>query len=185
MKIYFTADTIHKHIYGKTYEQIITFLKKKNHEVFEKVLSENLPNISNVSEHDIQEWYKEWSSYVAACDIAVIEASYPSTIHVGFEIGNILAHNKPVILLFEIGKDPIFINSLYSSRLVKSSYTPDTLEDTLTWCLDEVKHLSHRRFTFFVSPEIDDFLNGISEDGNSRAEYIRMLIEADMKKHRQ
>lgn len=164
---------------------MINWLHNAGHDVFEEVLSEHLPEISRVSGHQVKEWYKKWTAYVGACDCAIIEGSYPSSIHVGFEIGEILSRNKPVVLLYEDDCNPIFINELYSPRLIKSSYTKETIGETLSWCLEELEHVMSRRFTFFVSAQIDTFLDTIAKQhGVSRSEYIRMLIERQMKEDR-
>lgn len=160
---------------------MVNWLHKAGHDVFEEILSEHLPDISLVSGHQIKEWYKKWTSYVSARDCMVVEGSYPSSIHVGFEVGEILSRNKPVVLLYEDDRNPIFVNELYSPRLIKSSYTKETIGETLSWCLEELEHVMSRRFTFFVSAEINTFLDTIAkQQGVSRSEYIRMLIERQM-----
>ena len=156
-----------------------------NYVVFEKVRSPHLESLSEVSTHYIKEWFREWSSYVDECNVAVVEGSHPSSIHTGFEIGMILARNKPVILLYRVDKNPTFIHELYSSKLIKSEYNTDNLYEVLDWCFAELEHSINRRFTFFVSPDIDRFLEQVSKKSEmSRAEYIRLLIEKEMHSHR-
>jgi len=183
MKIYFTASSSYRNLKRGNCERIVNYLEKKGHQVFGGTLSENHPSVSEASEYHIRQWYLEWASYINSCDLVLIEGSYPSTIHIGFELGLILARAKPVILLFLNEKDPIYISEMYSTRLVKSEYTENNLEDVLKWCLDEVDHVLNRRFTFFISPDIESFLEEISKVHKiSRSEYIRNLIEDKMKK---
>ena len=186
MKIYFTASSKYRNKCKAVYEKIVDCLQAQGHEVFEKVLSEHLPNLSETPIHKVKGWYKEWSSYIRECDCIIVEGSYPSTINVGFEVGMILSRDKPVILLFQQGKDPVFINHLYSSRLIRSEYTDNNVKEVLIWCFKELKQVLNRRFTFFVPPEIDLFLDETSKKNNiSRSEYIRTLIENEMEKKRQ
>src|SRR3990170_5944701 len=106
MKVYFSAYSTYKSEFEGIYQKIVDYLQNHGHEVFEVVLSEHLPAVSDVSGHAVKQWYREWSSYVRECDCAVIEGSYPSTIQIGFEVGMILARGKPVVLLFKEGRDP-------------------------------------------------------------------------------
>lgn len=183
MKIYFTASSAYRNVYKPIYERVVNFLENKGHEVFGNTLSEEVPQPYNTTAHTIKGWHKEWSSYISECDLVIVEASYPSTIHIGFEIGMILSRGKPTILLFKEGKDPIYINEFYANKFVKSEYTEKSLEDVLAWCLDEIEHISNRRFTFFISTQIETFLDGVSKKkGISRSEYIRKLIEEKMPK---
>lgn len=183
MKVYFTASLRQRERHSEAYKAIIKDLQHRGHLVFEKVLSPHLQRVPEISERYIKEWYKEWNSYVSDCDVAVIEGSHSSTIHIGFETGLILARNKPVILLYRGGENPIFINSFYSSKLIKSEYSDENIKEVLDWCFHELEYIVNRRFTFFVSPEIDDFLDQVvRRDGISRAEYIRFLIEKEMKR---
>ncbi len=181
MKIYFNASLRQSADYKLIYQRIVNHLKKNKHEVFEVVLSEHMPDIQEVTSKNIKEWHKEWNTYINQADFAIIEGSYPSTIHIGFEIGMILAHGKPVIFLYNDGKEPKFINEIFSPRLIRSGYTEFSVEDVLDWCMEEVKHHFNKRFTFFISPEIEDFLQKISNKNFSRAEFIRSLIEKEMR----
>lgn len=183
MNIYFVASISQRNLYKDNYRQIIDYLEKCGHTVFGKVILENIPSLQNSTEHKIREWHKEWSLYVQESDLVIVEGSYPSTIHIGFELGMIVSRGKPTILLHKSGKEPKFINNLYSNRLVKSEYSNENVEEVLKWCLEEIERISNRRFTFFISPEIETFLNEISKKtGISRSEYIRELIEKDKNK---
>lgn len=183
MKVYFTASSIQKGEYNSIYKKIVEYLKKDKHDVYEKILSQHLPSITQVSSNSIKEWYKEWSEYVSQCDVAIVEGSYPSSIEIGFEISNILTRGKPVILLYKSNKNPVFVNDLYSSRLIKSEYTEGNLNQVLDWCLEEVKFLSNKRFTFYITPDIDEFLESVSADKETtKSEFIRELILKQMSK---
>jgi len=183
VKIYFTASSKYKKDRLKIYQRIVDYLQGQGYEVFEKVLSEYLPDVKRISAREIKEWSKEWSAYVGECDLVIVEGSYPSTIQIGFELGLILSKGKPTVLLFEVGQDPALINQVYSSRLIKSEYSDDNLEEVIAWCLEEGEKISKRRFTFYISPEIDEFLEKVSDKKRmSRSKYIRNLIRKEIGK---
>ncbi len=164
--------------------RIINHLRKQKHEVYEKALSTHTPDEQD-STTKTNQWYSEWSKYIKESDFVIVEGSYPSTIYIGFETGMILWRGKPVVLLYKTAHDPVFINNLQSPRLIKSEYDDTNLEEVLDWCLEEVKELSNRRFTFFISPEIENFLDEVvNQNGTTRSEFIRGLIEKEMFKSR-
>lgn len=185
MKVYFTASSRDRDKNVKVYRKIVDQLEQERHEVFAEVLSEHLPDFSEVSSQKLRQWNKEWSSYIRECDFALVEGSYPSTIHIGFEVGLILARGKPVVLIYQKRRDPIFINTFISNRLIKSEYEENNLHQVLQWAIEGVEQVSSRRFTFFISSEIDEYLSDVVEEsGTSRSEYIRGLIEREMGKKR-
>ena len=119
---------------------------------------------------------------IQECDLAIIEGSCPSTIQIGLEMTMILERGKPVIFLYKEGMSPLFINAISSIKLIKSEYTESDLEDTLGWCLEELDHISNRRFTFFISQEIEEFIRKTaSKNKLSKSEFIRHLIKKEMK----
>lgn len=183
MKIYFAASSIYRTTYKTIYKRVIDCLENKGHEVFGKTSGERLVSLNSVSLHKIREWQKEWLSYINNADLILIEGSYPSSIHIGFELGLALEKGKPIILLYKDGKNPVFINELYSNRLIKSEYTDKNIEEILKWCLKEAEQLTNRRFTFFISSEIESFLNNMSKQKNvNKSKYIRGLIEREIRK---
>lgn len=115
------------------------------------------------------------------CDGAIIEASYPSNINIGFEIGTLLSQSKPVILIYKEGKTPEFITNPHYSKLISSEYNERNLEKILDWCFEELNELSSKRFTFYISKDIEKFIEDVSkEEEISKSEYIRNLIEKEM-----
>ncbi len=183
MKIYFFASISQRPEIQQVYEKIVNYLNSSKHEVYEKVLSEYSPQLVGAPSRNIEEWYNEWSEYVSECDVALTEASHPSSVEVGFEISSILNRGKPVILLHQNNRDPIYVNSLQNPRLIKTGYTFEDLEETLDWCIEEVESISKKRFTFYISPNLDEYLESLSKSKNSsKSEIIRDLLESEMNK---
>jgi hypothetical protein len=166
MKIYFASSLQPDNTRDDIALQILNYIRVKKHEVIEK------------SFHD-----QEWNICINQCDIAIMECSYPSNIQIGLEIGLILEKGKPVILVYKEGSRPFVADKLYSSRLIISEYDPIDLEETLDWCFDEVRYLTSKRFTFFISAEMENFVSQISlKEKISKSEFIRSLIKKEMKK---
>jgi regulator of sigma D len=183
MKVYFLASSVQKNELEKIYSRIIKHLDANSSEVYEKILSQHNPATDGASSHGVKEWYKEWTEYIKECDFAIAEVSKPSSAQIGFEIGMILSRGKPVAVLHKRDRDPVFINDLYCPKLIKSEYTEDNIEEVIDWCIDEVDAISNKRFTFYITPEIDMFLDKRSKaEKVSRSEMIRSLIDKEMDK---
>ncbi len=181
MKIYFTASLKQNKNFSHIYDEIVAYLESKNHQVFEAIPSKKFGPLDELSQYEIKKVQEELLSEISDCDCALVEGSYPSSILVGYELGQLVSKQKPTILLYKKGFNPVLAGEVHSSRLVKSEYEEDVLEEVVDWCLEEIKNVSNRRFTFFISPEIDNFLNKISRDGDiSRSEFIRNLIRKEI-----
>lgn len=184
MRIYFTYAKDKNNINTEICLKIYELLKNKGFKVFETENTVQYLNPTRMTPNQLNEWYEkysEWTSCVQNSDVAIVEGSYPSTINIGFEIGMLIARGKPVILIHREQSDPVFINSSYSPRIIKSEYNNENITEVLDWCIEEALKLSNRRFTFYISPEIEEFLEKITRaNGNSKSEYIRDLIEREM-----
>ncbi|MEA2020375.1 MAG: CopG family transcriptional regulator [Patescibacteria group bacterium] len=181
MKIYFTASQEQKADFQHIYERIVNYLEGQGHDVYKALYSGDVKEFSNLPEFKLNELSKEWFSQMAKADCAVVEGSYPSSIHTGYQLGQLVSQQKPTILIYKSNRNPIFANGADSSRLIKSAYDEDILEDVLDWCLEEVKNTFNRRFTFYISPEIDKMLNEATERNSvSKSEFIRQLIKKEV-----
>lgn len=183
MKAYFTASIYQREKRLAEYKAIIAGLKKLG---VAKIFSEDTVSIPleealNSKEIERKKWFNTWRAYVSKSDFAIAEISFPSTINIGFEVNKIIEHGKPVICLYKEGSDPAFISELHSKRIIKSSYTIETLPEVLAWAVGEVRELINRRFTFILSPDIDNFLDDSFENyGLTASDLIRDLIRKEM-----
>lgn len=183
MKIYFTAPLYEKNKFVHFYRKITESLEKFGHVVITDVFDYEASDILSQSAEDASKYLSTWNGYLRDSDICIAEISFPETVNIGFEVASILDRGKPVIALYRKGTDPVFITSDFSSRMIKVEYTPEDTETVLKWALEEAEQMLNRRFTFFVSPEIDNHLTKISQERSlPRSDYIRNLILQDMKK---
>lgn len=185
MKVYFTGQLYRKKDYIGQYRAIIKSLKDLDHEVLEYVMEYSADDVLAETSEQTQAWYKTWYRCLDEMDVCVAEISFPSTINIGFEVATILEKGKPVVAIFQKDSDPVFMSPEFSRRMIKVEYTLDNVKEVLGWALEEAEQWLHRRFTFFISSEIDSFLDKVSQDdGISRSEFIRGLIESEMKRRK-
>lgn len=146
------------------------------------VLKEKLEVVVGKTVEKHEQFYQTWMKTVGEAKVGVVEVSFPSTVHIGIEIGGLIERGKPVICLYQKGRNPTFVEDFHSPRLIKLEYTKENAREVLEWAFEEVEQMLNRRFTFFIPPEIDTYLNKIADvDDTSRSEYVRNLITKDMK----
>ncbi len=185
MKIYFTAalsgvPSSHR----EHYEHILAILRVLGHRIVgESITGESASKITSGKEDVSLKMHQQMISWKNQADIIVAEASYPC-IRVGQEISYALSQNKPVIVLYLKGKKPEVLRALGTEYLHVVEYTPETVESTLHDYIEYAKETADTRFNFFISSEIDAFLDWISKKRKvPRAVFLRELIEEDMKKN--
>jgi len=183
MKIYFTASIHWRDKYGKYYQRIVKFLKKKGHEVIaDHILYHKHEDILKESDEGKVEYYRTFINWVRSADVIVAEISSPSTVNIGHEISVALDMGKPVIAFYLKGEDPVMIKAIPSEKLKVVEYTTEDLEKQLEFELAEVGRITDHRFTMLLPPNIMSHLSELAERGKSRSEYIRDLIMKDMQK---
>ena len=117
-------------------------------------------------------------------DLLVVEATYPS-FSVGQEISYVLNNNKPVIALYLKGKRPHILEGVGTEYLHIVEYSDKDLKEVLGDYIEYAKETADTRFNFFISSEIDAFLDWVSKERKiPRAVFLRQLIEEDMQKNK-
>ncbi len=185
MKIYFVASIRGRDKYLKNYELIIKALNDLNYSVIENTLRPSIDYVYGLSDEEKVDFYKKVLSDIGKADIVVAEGSF-SSMGVGYEISLALEKGKPVIVLYEDGHAPHFLEGVESDKLEIVRYDLENLKNILD---DSLKYLAEQqdvRFNFFVSPKIVRYLDWISKNKKMpRAVYLRRLIEKDMEKNKE
>lgn len=185
MKIYFTAAILQKNELGKNYKEIVDTLNKLGHTVIEDTTTTPLETAINKSDEQRVEYYKKVLSWIANCDLVVVESSFPSTLHIGHEISLALEKGKPIAALYLKGKEPSFFLGFSTEKLMWLEYDHSSLEDVLKYALETAQEKMDVRFNFFVSPEIQQYLDWVAKYKRTpRAVYLRELLERDMKENK-
>ncbi len=184
MKIYFGASLLYLNERRKVYQEIKNAIESLGHEsVGFDVLSNTAKDVMEMSDESRVESYKKFLGWMNKCDQAVIEASFPSTLHIGHEITLALEKGKPVIALYQKGSKPFFLAGVVSDKLSLIEYTNEKdIGDKLERKIKENTEVMDIRFNFFISPEIGRYLDWVSKHKKiPRAAFLRSLIEKTMK----
>lgn len=120
--------------------------------------------------------YKQRLEYLHQSDINVFEASLPS-LSTGLLIEKSLDANKPTVVFYAEGNTPVLISGIEDDKLILISYTGKDLEQKVTETLKKANEIRDKRFNFFISPELLDYLERSSKiDGITKSTFIRRLI---------
>lgn len=183
MKVYFTASIAAKAQYKKNYDQIISYIKSKNHTITHEHISEvEEKDIRLLTREDRLGFHGKLEKWIKSCDFMIAETSFPS-ISVGYEISLALRVGKPVLILYSEGDPPSLLAHHKDEKLVCEKYTKDTFKNIVDEFIEYIEGKSDLRFTFFITPEIVHYLDEVSRDQKvPKSVYLRNLIESDMRK---
>jgi transposase len=183
MKIYFTAAISLNELYGKNYAKIIETLKKLGHTVIHEQITDNsIDVVFNKTHEQNVTYYKKTIKEISKADLLVAEVSFPSTLNVGHEVSLALEKGKPVIALYVQDKNSPFFEGINSENFYYQKYDPTDISKTLPQVIDEIIKHSDTRFNFYISPEIGQYLDWVSQHKKlPRAVFLRSLLEKSMK----
>jgi len=128
--------------------------------------------------------YQKMIKLLKESDVNLFDCSlpHPST---GFQISKSLEFNKPTIALYHHDSTPEFISSIFEEKFLSSSYDKENLRTVLHAILKKTQLLADKRFNFFISPPLLNFLTLMSHEyGMTKSTYLRNLIIEDKKKRR-
>lgn len=181
MKISFVASHSQKDNLQKYYTRVIDYLEKQGYEISTGSLFDS-ESVENGSDQKSREkWYQQCLKDIQKSDLVVVEISYPSTANVGHELTYALDIGKPVLALYKIDRDPVFLTGRTDDKLFLYPYSDDDLEAVIDSGLELATSVQDVRFNFFISPQIGRYLDWISKHKRiPRAVYLRRLIEEDM-----
>ncbi len=160
----------------------------ENKMVSDKVWQWVKKGVKDLSEATIEEKrdnYKKTVKAINKSDVVVMEISGHS-MSMGYILSQALEQNKPVVVLYKKGMEPIFVKGITNPKLVLAEYNQQNLEKVIDEAIGQAKGLVDMRFNFFVSPKILNYLTWVSEKRRiPKAVFLRHLIERDIKKERE
>ncbi len=167
--------------------------KKRGRWIYQKIKELGYTHTSNCYEQDVPEkfysysreemgaHYKRIFSEIAEADIFVAENSIYS-VTAGQMIQKALDLKIPVLVLHTEGNIPFFLEGMEyeEGRLTIMEYNENNLEKVLKEGIEYLSENLEKRFTLILPNKILKYLDRVAEEGKSRSEYIRDLIEKDM-----
>jgi hypothetical protein len=181
MKIYFTASILQRDKLGHIYQRIVDYLLANGHQAqYKHILETEIDQIKSQQQEEFNEYYSQFLKRVAQCDVAIVEASFPSTLNIGHEITKLLERGKPTIVLYREGQSSLFLHGLNSDKLLLMEYNDDNLEEVIEDSIEYAKEAADTRFNFFISPRHISYLDWVAKTKKiPRSVYLRELIDKD------
>ena len=169
--------------YGEQYRRIVDILLEEGHSVqYEQVFKQKLKDIISETDEKKVDYYKKFLRWINNADLVIAEASFPSTVHIGYELNVALEKGKPVIVLFQEGKAPVFLEGVKSDKLIVQKYRLDELREILTAAINKAAERRETRFNFFIPRRLVAYLDWISKKRRiPRAVYLRQLLRGEMR----
>ncbi len=184
MKVYFTASLTGKSIYGENYSRIVDEMARLGCKVGEVVMTSNLEEVQKQSKEKHAAAYKKIRKYIEGADLVAAEMSY-SSVAVGYEITTALNLGKQVVLFHVPDHFSPLLEGIRDKNLSIWTYRTDDLEKVVASALKMAKENMDVRFNFFLPKDLSAHLDwAVMNLGVNRSEYVRRLIEGDMKKNR-
>lgn len=187
MKIYFNASVSGKQKYLKEFKLITNFISRLGHEVYsDHVFKRDLKQISLQTKKQNESDFRKARDRIQKSDVMIIEGTYPS-IGIGHTMTMALDSHKSVLVLTQNDPHNLLVgdpNRLLFLKRYNSSNIKD-LKNTIESFLEKSnKRLLNKRFNFMIDEIEDNYLDLVSKKKNiSKADYIRQLINADLKKN--
>lgn len=183
MKIYFSASRFYKKDYVSSYKRIIDLLNRGGYEVLDSSCLRLSSLGDRLPEKEKEDLYSQMEKMMDKSEVCVFEASYPSTIHIGHEITLAMTKNKPVVVFFVKGREPLLFRGLKEDKVYWVEYESKNIEKKFREVMELASKNIDVRFNFFVSPKILSYLDWVSKNRMvPRSVFLRELIEKEMKK---
>jgi len=130
--------------------------------------------------------YRNKMKNLQDADICVVEAS-SHNLGGGYVIEKSLQLSKPTIVLYHKNNIPFFLTGIEDEKLVVISYNEDNYKKVLADSFATAKEKRDKRFNFFISPELLDYLSQQSKlQGITKSAFIRTLLKQHRKRaHKQ
>ncbi len=187
MQIYFAASVRGYSFYSSEYKAIIAALKSTKCNLisasYEKEeIKKFYNNLENGGLKIQNEYFNHTIELIKSCDINIFECSSPS-LGVGFQVERSLEYNKPTVILYLKDHLPHFFIGSNNDKLLLREYMTSTAKSVVESCIEEAKHLTDKRFNFFISPSLLTYLESASKKLSiTKSTFIRNLILDHMRK---
>jgi hypothetical protein len=184
MKVYFDATPSKLDKYQKNYQTIGKAIIELGHQLTSRWLLDFDESFFRMPRDEWVNHYRDIISSLEKADVGVFDISVSST-SVGQLIQQALIWKKPVIAL----KDHksaynIFLDGAgeVESKLILVEYNLENIKAKLKEAFEYVEEWLESRFTLILNTRIRRHLDKVAKTGIARSEYIRKLIEQDIKK---
>ncbi|MFA5137108.1 MAG: hypothetical protein WC489_07025 [Patescibacteria group bacterium] len=181
MKVLFTASQRGKKLYLPYYKEIAKSIQQLGYTLLDDDLltletDEFYSQFEDGGRQALIDFYKNELKKIQKADINVFDCSFGS-LSIGFIIEKSLGLNKPTVVLHYKDNAPFFLAGAEDEKLLISSYDDHNISAVVQNILDSASELRDKRFNFFISPELLNYLEITSKKQSiTKSLFIRKLI---------
>lgn len=185
MKIYFSASISALDNFRQNYLAIVEALESLGHNVIADhvIKKKTKGDYEEQSEKESIAIQRKMTNWKKQADMCVFEVSSPS-LGIGQEISFALANKKQVLALHITSVKPHVLRDEGEDSFIIAEYSLENIKTVLQECIDYAKEHADTRFNFFISPEIQNYLDWVARYKRTpRAVYLRELLDKDMREN--
>lgn len=183
MKVYLNTTIDEKDIDKKTFEKIFKEIENLGYEHVDADAIQHSNLHSLTSQEEVVKEYNHILNYIRKADICIFETSSLSFI-TGFLINTSLDQQKPTIVLHSKDFKPYFLSGVTHEKLMIQEYSEKSIKKSIQQALDQAREKRDKRFNFFISPKLLEFLESASTtEGITKSKFIRNLIVEHMREN--
>lgn len=184
MKIFLVSTPKGEDRFGVTFQKLYTEVEKLGYTNVSDFISltheDFISEMSKGKDSQIR-FYNEMIKSIQLADICIFEASTPS-FGIGYLIEKALSNSKPTIVLFYKQFQSFLISGISDEKLIVKVYDEKNYRKVLKDSLDQAREKRDKRFNFFLSPKLLDYLEQASKkEGITKSKLIRDLIVDHMR----
>lgn len=184
MKVFFSASLqgdVNIELIRKIYREIEAFGFDHTDDEVMTLSKEEYKALKDQPREVLVDRYNRKMAAIKSADICVFDATSYS-LSTGFLVHAALDALKPTIVLYYKDLIPYFMAGINNERLIIKSYDERTMKKKLREAINHARERRDKRFNFFISPKLLDFLERASrQEGITKSKYIRNLIVEHMR----
>ena len=187
MKIFYTSTTRGQTAYGTYYKEIYEEIANLGYQhLDDDIINTSYDEFVNEMESGGREayvsYFKRKEECIQKADICIFEVSVP-TLGLGFVTERAVKYGKPTIVLYYKDNIPYFVSGVENEKLIVRSYDENTIHEVLQESLQLARERRDKRFNFFLSPKLLDYLEEASTNqGSTKSKLIRDMIVDHMRR---
>ncbi|MCL4374904.1 hypothetical protein M1523_03510 [Patescibacteria group bacterium] len=177
MKVFFTASQKGKNYFDQYYKRIAEESEMRGYLLLnDGVLATKEEELGSDGKDTYEKLYHKTLKALQEADVCVFETTVSSS-YVGYLISKALELNKPTIVLYFKDNAPVFLLGIHEEKLIIRNYNDNNLTQVLSAAYESAGKLRDKRFNFFISPDLLNYLETASKTTNqTKSMFIRKLI---------
>lgn len=184
MKVFFVGSPRALNLYQEYFKKIYSTIEELGHEnIYDLMVSSDPNTFYDRTEEEIILHYRRTVKCLQESDVTIIESSIHS-LSMGYLVRMSEELEKPVIILYQEGKQPFFFRGHHDERFILVEYRRDNIKEVLAAAFQYAKESLDIRFNMFLSTKMHMYLkNEAKKMGIPCSIFMRQLLQEHMTKN--